>query len=115
MARFEDKRQGINRLVKCLQSIVSTTYHQSIGNMTSHVKKCWGEESYTTVKDSTLDKARNAIKTLGKKSQSKLTLALKTVKGWAQTFSTHPPDKEITRYISPTHITLTILNELVEL
>ncbi|KAE9400083.1 hypothetical protein BT96DRAFT_819843, partial [Gymnopus androsaceus JB14] len=66
------------------------------GNMSGHAKKCWGEEAVNAVKDLTLDKARSAIKTFGKKSQTRLTAALKTFKGWAKTFSTHPPEKEMT-------------------
>jgi len=64
--------------------------------MSNHAKKCWGEEAMAAAKDSTLDKARDAIKKIGKKSQSKLTAALKTCKGWADSFSTRPPEKETT-------------------
>ncbi|KAE9384919.1 hypothetical protein BT96DRAFT_1007575 [Gymnopus androsaceus JB14] len=51
-------------------------------------------------KDSTLDKAQDAIKKIGKKSQLKLTAALKTCKGWADSFSTRPPEKETTRVVT---------------
>ncbi|KAJ3739139.1 hypothetical protein EV360DRAFT_5429, partial [Lentinula raphanica] len=60
----------------------------STGNLTNHAKKCWGDEAVNAAKDSSLDKARAAVKTFGKKSQTKLTAALKTTKGWAKTFST---------------------------
>ncbi|KAE9384306.1 hypothetical protein BT96DRAFT_739320, partial [Gymnopus androsaceus JB14] len=70
------------------------------GNMSGHAKKCWGEEAVTAVKDSTLDKACSAIKTFGKKSQTRLTAALKKFKGWAKTFSTCPPEKETTCHYS---------------
>ncbi|KAE9403447.1 hypothetical protein BT96DRAFT_760075, partial [Gymnopus androsaceus JB14] len=70
------------------------------GNMSSHVKKCWGDEAVTAVKDSTLDKARDAIKKIGKKSQTRLTATLKTFKGWSKMFSTRPPEKETTRVVT---------------
>lgn len=62
--------------------------------MSSHAKKCWGDEAVAAVKNSTLDKAQAVISELGKQSQSKLTAALRTCKGWAQRFSTTPPAKE---------------------
>ncbi|KAE9389676.1 hypothetical protein BT96DRAFT_946696 [Gymnopus androsaceus JB14] len=51
------------------------------GNMSSHARKCWGEEVVTAMKDSTLDKARSAVKKFGKKSQTRLTATLKMFKG----------------------------------
>ncbi|KAJ3766744.1 hypothetical protein FB446DRAFT_708378 [Lentinula raphanica] len=67
------------------------------GNLTNHAKKCWGDEAVNAAKDSSLDKAWAAVKTFGIKSQTKLTAALKTTKGWAKTFSTRPPEKELIR------------------
>ncbi|KAE9402042.1 hypothetical protein BT96DRAFT_816998, partial [Gymnopus androsaceus JB14] len=64
----EKKKQGLK-----------TQDKGSTGNMSNHAKKCWGEEAVAAAKDSTLDKARDAIKKIGKKSQSKLTAALKTL------------------------------------
>ncbi|KAE9385013.1 hypothetical protein BT96DRAFT_841291, partial [Gymnopus androsaceus JB14] len=69
----------------------------STGNMSYHTTKCWGKEAVAAAKDSTLDKAQDAIERIGKKSQLKLTAALKTCKGWANSFSTRPPEKETTR------------------
>lgn len=74
-----------------------TDTDRKTGNMSQHAKKCWGEEAVAAVKSSTLDKAQAAIKKFGKKSQSKLTAALRTCKGWADSFSTRPPEKETTR------------------
>ncbi|KAJ3963850.1 hypothetical protein EV361DRAFT_812975, partial [Lentinula raphanica] len=68
------------------------------GNLISHAKKCWGDEAVNAAKESTLDKAREAVKTIGKKSQTKLTSALKVMKTWAKTFSTCPPEKETIWY-----------------
>jgi len=65
--------------------------------MSAHAKKCWGDDAVAAVKDSTLEKARAAISKFGKKSQSKLTAALRTAKGWAKTFSTTPPERETVR------------------
>ncbi|KAE9392845.1 hypothetical protein BT96DRAFT_830101, partial [Gymnopus androsaceus JB14] len=79
------------------------------GNMSSHVKKCWGDEAVTAVKDLTLEKARDAIKKIGKKSQTRLTAALKTFKGWSETFSTQPPEKETTRY-APTSLVISYIS-----
>ncbi|KAJ3816518.1 hypothetical protein F5880DRAFT_1466284, partial [Lentinula raphanica] len=72
----------------------------STGNLSGHVKKCWGEDAYNAAKDSTLEKARTAVKTFGKKSQAKLTAALKTTKGWAKTFSSRPPENELIRVVT---------------
>lgn len=49
------------------------------------------------VKESSLDKARDAIRKLGKKSQEKLTTILRVVKNWAKTFSTTPPTEAAIR------------------
>ena len=84
----EDKGQRIYRSVRGSQLQRCKTHHKHTGNMSSHVKKCWGDEAVAAVKDSTLDNARSAVKQFGKKSQTKLTAALKTFKGWAETFST---------------------------
>ncbi|KAJ3965088.1 hypothetical protein EV361DRAFT_767112, partial [Lentinula raphanica] len=77
---------------------LKTSDKGSTGNMSGHARKCWGDEAFNAAKDSTLDKARAAIKAFGKKSQSKLTAALKTTKGWAKTYSTRPPEKELIRF-----------------
>ncbi|KAJ3832396.1 hypothetical protein F5878DRAFT_499593, partial [Lentinula raphanica] len=71
----------------------------STGNLSTHGKKCWGEEAFNAAKDSTLAKARQAVKTFGKKGQGRLTLALKTTKGWAKLNSTRPPEKETIRSV----------------
>ncbi|KAJ3751653.1 hypothetical protein EV360DRAFT_76038 [Lentinula raphanica] len=67
------------------------------GNMSTHVKKCWGEESFNAAKESTLDKAQTAIKAFGKKSQTQLTAALTTTKSWVKIHSTVPSKKETIR------------------
>ncbi|KAJ3753997.1 hypothetical protein EV360DRAFT_28664, partial [Lentinula raphanica] len=79
-------RQGLN-----------TSDKGSTGNLIIHVKKCWGEEAFNAAKDSSLEKARLAVKTFGKKGQAKLTATLKTTKSWAKMFSTRPPEKEMIR------------------
>ncbi|KAJ3766522.1 hypothetical protein FB446DRAFT_708560 [Lentinula raphanica] len=63
-------------------------------------KKCWGDEAVNAAKESTLDKAREAVKMIGKKSQTKLTSALKVMKTWAKTFSTCPPEMETIRVVT---------------
>ncbi|KAJ3738413.1 hypothetical protein EV360DRAFT_7496, partial [Lentinula raphanica] len=77
---------------------INTSDKGSTGNLSVHAKKCWGDDAVNAAKESTLDKARAAVKTFGKKSQGKLTAALKTTKGWAKTFATRPPEKEQIRY-----------------
>ncbi|KAJ3819508.1 hypothetical protein EV361DRAFT_767377, partial [Lentinula raphanica] len=72
----------------------------STGNLTTHAKKCWGEEAFNTAKDSTLEKARAAVKTFGKKGQTRLTAALTTTKTWAKLFSTSPPKQETIRVVT---------------
>ncbi|KAJ3833147.1 hypothetical protein F5878DRAFT_521779, partial [Lentinula raphanica] len=72
----------------------------STGNLTNHAKKCWGDEAVNAAKDLSLDKAWAAVKTFGIKSQTKLTAALKTTKGWAKTFLTRPPEKELIRAVT---------------
>ncbi|KAE9399638.1 hypothetical protein BT96DRAFT_768552, partial [Gymnopus androsaceus JB14] len=77
------------------------THHPSSkGNLTKHAKRCWGDEAVAAAKDSTLEKTKDAIKNLGRKSQSKLTSMLQTVKGWWQSFSTRPPEKETIRVVT---------------
>ncbi|KAE9383907.1 hypothetical protein BT96DRAFT_843138, partial [Gymnopus androsaceus JB14] len=85
----EVKRQGMK-----------TKDKGSTGALSAHAKKCWGEEAVAAVRDSNLEKARSAIKNFGKKSQTRLTAALKTFKGWADMFSTQPPEKETTRVVT---------------
>ncbi|KAE9385925.1 hypothetical protein BT96DRAFT_754853, partial [Gymnopus androsaceus JB14] len=41
------------------------------GNMSTHAKRCWGKDTVTAVKDSTLDKAQAAIKKVRRKKKSK--------------------------------------------
>ncbi|KAF9040320.1 hypothetical protein BDP27DRAFT_1244652, partial [Rhodocollybia butyracea] len=74
---------------------LKTTDKASTGALICHAKSCWGDEAVSAVQQSkSLDKAREAIRKIGKKSQSKLTAALRTVKGWAESFSTQPPTKK---------------------
>ncbi|KAJ3767727.1 hypothetical protein FB446DRAFT_618392, partial [Lentinula raphanica] len=63
---------------------IQTGDKESTGNLTTHAKKCWGDEAVNAAKDSTLDKARDIIKSFGKKGQSKLTAALRVTKTWAK-------------------------------
>ncbi|KAF9052599.1 hypothetical protein BDP27DRAFT_1242547, partial [Rhodocollybia butyracea] len=50
-----------------------------------HAKSCWGKEAVNAAQQSkSLENARAAIKRIGKKSQSKLAAALRTMKGWAE-------------------------------
>ncbi|KAJ3765349.1 hypothetical protein FB446DRAFT_625756, partial [Lentinula raphanica] len=82
-------RQGINMSNK-----------GSTGNMSGHARKCWGDEAFNAAKDSSLEKARAAVRTFRKKSQGKLTAALKTTKSWAKTNATRPPEKELIRVVT---------------
>ncbi|KAF9059140.1 hypothetical protein BDP27DRAFT_1239351, partial [Rhodocollybia butyracea] len=60
-----------------------------------HAKSCWGKEAVNAAQQSkSLENARAAIKRIGKKSQSKLAAALRTMKGWAESFSMQPPTKK---------------------
>lgn len=68
--------------------------------MKVHAEKCWSMDTVKIVYASgDVEKARDALKKHGKKNQSKLAWVLKTVKGWADTFSTRPPSKEEIRCI----------------
>lgn len=68
--------------------------------MKQHAEKCWSPDTVKTVYASgDIEKARDALKKHGKKNQTKLAWALKTVKGWAELFSTRPPSKEQVRYV----------------
>ncbi|KAJ3737932.1 hypothetical protein EV360DRAFT_598, partial [Lentinula raphanica] len=84
-------RQGIN-----------TSDKGSTGNlnMSGHARKCWGDEAFNAAKDSSLEKARAAVRTFGKKSQGKLTAALKMTKSWAKMNATRPPEKELIRVVT---------------
>ncbi|KAE9392697.1 hypothetical protein BT96DRAFT_748908, partial [Gymnopus androsaceus JB14] len=74
---------------------LKTSDKSSTGALIRHSKSCWGDEAVKAVQESkSLEKARDALKKFGKKSQSKLTAALRTVKGWAESFSTQPPSKK---------------------
>ncbi|KAE9397066.1 hypothetical protein BT96DRAFT_996147 [Gymnopus androsaceus JB14] len=74
---------------------LQTSDKASTGALIRHAKFCWGEEAVNAVQGSkSIDKARDALKKFGKKSQSKLTAALRSVKGWAELFSTQPPSKQ---------------------
>ncbi|KAJ3749746.1 hypothetical protein EV360DRAFT_89704 [Lentinula raphanica] len=72
----------------------------STGNMRDHVKKCWGEEALAAVKDTTLEKARAAVKESKKKKQTTLTLVVNMVQAWFKSFSTRPPEKEKIRVVT---------------
>ncbi|KAE9400279.1 hypothetical protein BT96DRAFT_819454, partial [Gymnopus androsaceus JB14] len=67
----------------------------STGALIQHAKCCWGDEAVSAVQNfKSIDKAWEALKKFGKKSQSKLTAVLRTVKGWAESFSMQPPTKK---------------------
>ncbi|KAF9036401.1 hypothetical protein BDP27DRAFT_1528361, partial [Rhodocollybia butyracea] len=73
-----------------------TTDKASTGALIRHAKSCWGDKAVSAVQQSkSLDKARDAI---GRKGQSKLTAALRTVKGWAESKVTQPPTKKSIRF-----------------
>ncbi|KAJ3966678.1 hypothetical protein EV361DRAFT_551238 [Lentinula raphanica] len=106
---IEFKKDGISpdylvfRCSQCATKVkqgINTSDKGSTGNLSVHAKKCWGDDAVNAAKESTLDKARAAVKTFGKKSQGKLTAALKTTKGWAKTFATRPPEKEQIRVVT---------------
>ncbi|KAE9384415.1 hypothetical protein BT96DRAFT_748669, partial [Gymnopus androsaceus JB14] len=69
------------------------------GVLHRHAKRCWGDEAVKAAQESKdLSRAREAIEKFGSKKQSMLTAVLRTVKGWAESFSTTPPSKENIRY-----------------
>ncbi|KAJ3831541.1 hypothetical protein F5878DRAFT_549418 [Lentinula raphanica] len=85
------------RCSKCSETIrqgLKTGDQGSTGNLREHVKKCWGEEALTAVKDSTLDKAQAAVRDFKKTWQMTLTLVVNSVTSWFKSFSTRPPEKE---------------------
>lgn len=82
---------------ECLPCEEKKETHERIGNLNNHARRCWGDEAVDAVKESTLGKAREALRTLGKKTQKKLTLMLKEAKNWAMSFSTLPPSNEAIR------------------
>ncbi|KAE9385363.1 hypothetical protein BT96DRAFT_751949, partial [Gymnopus androsaceus JB14] len=66
-----------------------------------HAKRCWGDKAVKAAQESKdLSRAREAIEKFGSKKQSVLTAALRTVKGWAELFSTTPPLKENIRIVT---------------
>ncbi|KAE9393113.1 hypothetical protein BT96DRAFT_747958, partial [Gymnopus androsaceus JB14] len=66
-----------------------------------HAKKCWGDEAVKAAQDSkNISRAREAVQKFGSKKQSMLTAALRTVKGWTESFSTTPPSKESVRVVT---------------
>jgi len=71
-----------------------------VGVLHRHAKKCWGDKAVKAAQDSkNISRARKAVQKFGSKKQSMLTAALRTVKGWAESFSTTPPSKESVRYV----------------
>jgi len=83
------------------------------GVLIRHARDCFGSDAVESVQQSKdINKAREVLKKFGKKSQSKLTAALKTIKGWAESFSTQPPSKESIRsvFFTPTSSVLQVNN-----
>ncbi|KAE9404170.1 hypothetical protein BT96DRAFT_989650 [Gymnopus androsaceus JB14] len=73
----------------------------STGVLIRHARDCFGSKAVKSVRQSKdINKAHEVLKKFGKKSQSKLTAALKTIKGWAESFSTQPPSKESIRVVT---------------
>ncbi|KAE9396503.1 hypothetical protein BT96DRAFT_749584, partial [Gymnopus androsaceus JB14] len=67
----------------------------STGQMKQHAEKCWSKETVRAVYESgDVEKARAELQKHGKMRQSKITLGLKKIKTWAESFSTRPPSKE---------------------
>lgn len=89
-----------HRQVSWVQHSIHVITYDHAGALIRHAKSCWGDEAVAAVQESkNLDKARDAVKRFGKKSQSKLAAALRTVKGWAESFSTQPPSKKTIRFV----------------
>ncbi|KAE9386605.1 hypothetical protein BT96DRAFT_751190, partial [Gymnopus androsaceus JB14] len=64
-----------------------------------HAKRCWGDEAVKAAQESKdLSRVHEAIEKFGLKKQSMLTAAFRTMKGWAESFSTTPPLKENIQY-----------------
>ncbi|KAJ3832579.1 hypothetical protein F5878DRAFT_499240, partial [Lentinula raphanica] len=70
------------------------------GNLREHVKKCWGQEALDAVSDTTLEKARAAVRESKKKKQTTLTVVVSTVQSWFKSFSTRPPEREKIRVVT---------------
>ncbi|KAF5355384.1 hypothetical protein D9757_014613 [Collybiopsis confluens] len=80
---------------------VSTGCHDTTSALKRHAVKCWGHDTVTAVQESeNLTEARTVVRKHGKKSQTMLALALRSVKGWYQSFSTRPPDTSSIRVVT---------------
>ncbi|KAE9400296.1 hypothetical protein BT96DRAFT_772648, partial [Gymnopus androsaceus JB14] len=78
----------------------STQKQGLTGTDAASTSECWGDEAIKAAQESKdLSRAREAIEKFGSKKQSMLTAALRTVKGWAESFSTTPPSKENIRIV----------------
>ncbi|KAJ3816387.1 hypothetical protein F5880DRAFT_1494337 [Lentinula raphanica] len=100
-ARDHSAEYLLYRCSKCSETIrqgLKTGDRGSTGNLREHVKKCWGEDALTAVKDSTLEKAQAAVRDFKKTKQTTLTLVVNSVTSWFKSFSTRPPEKEKIRY-----------------
>ncbi|KAJ3833150.1 hypothetical protein F5878DRAFT_523045, partial [Lentinula raphanica] len=72
----------------------------STGNLREHVKRCWGEDALAAVNDTSLEKARVAVRQFKKTKQTTLTVVINTIQSWFKTFSTRPPKKEKIRVVT---------------
>ena len=71
----------------------------STGALGRHVEKCWGDETAKAVKNVTLAKAREIVKTHGSLRNSKLTHFLCRAKSAVESFGLAPPRKAEIRYV----------------
>jgi len=68
--------------------------------MKQHAEKCWSKETVRAAYElGDVEKARAELQKHGKMGQSKITLGLKKIMTWAESFSTRPPSKEEIRCV----------------
>ncbi|KAJ3753776.1 hypothetical protein EV360DRAFT_27774, partial [Lentinula raphanica] len=61
---------------KLRQGLKTGDRGSTVGNLREHVRKCWGEETLAAVKDTSLEKARAAVKESKKTKQTTLTIVV---------------------------------------
>ncbi|KAJ3963523.1 hypothetical protein EV361DRAFT_874798, partial [Lentinula raphanica] len=84
----------VYRCINCGEKVRQGMKTGDRGNLREHVKKCWGQEALDAVNDTTLEKAKAAVRESKKKKQTTLTVVVSTVQSWFKSFSTRPPERE---------------------
>lgn len=86
--------------LKCRKPLNRNTKDSgSTGALGRHVEKCWGEETAAAVKNVSLDKARDIVKTHGAMRNGKLTGFLTRAKSAVESFALGPPTRSEIRSV----------------